>query len=87
MSEVVDLARLSVLAMNSIDHEAFHQNLVQDTFNSSSYEHPHSVLLQPIFSNLHANDAKIVGILLAVIPWDKYLVDLLPQGVNGIFVV
>jgi len=73
--------------MNPIDHEAFHQSFVQDTGNSSSFEHPHSVLLQPIFSELHAEDTEIVGVLLAVIPWDRYMVDLLPHGVNGIFVV
>jgi hypothetical protein len=79
------LDRLGETVVKLADHEAFHASLVKyvkDTTNST-YEHPHCALFQPIFEQLH-DDSKIVGFLNGIVPWDRYLVDLLPDGVRGI---
>lgn len=53
-----------------------------------STAHPHSALLYPIYSNLNSDlHSNIVGFLVAILPWDFYFRDLLPQGTNGIIVV
>jgi class 3 adenylate cyclase len=83
------VARLDRLGNNAVkleDHEAFHESLVdfvKDSTNST-YEHPHCVVLQPIFEQIHNDSSAIVGFLHGILPWDRYLIDLLPDGVRGI---
>jgi len=48
--------------------------------------HPFSVLMQPIFEDFE-KDSRLVGVLTAVLPWDHYLENILPKGVNVIVVV
>ena len=48
--------------------------------------HPHSIAAQPIYSSL-SRETKVVGYLFAVVAWENFLVNLLPDGVNGIFAV
>jgi hypothetical protein len=50
----------------------------------SAYGHPHSVIMQPVFKTLNDDSSEIVGIITGVVPWDRYLIDLLPEGVKGI---
>jgi hypothetical protein len=49
--------------------------------------HPHSILAQPIFNRLKDESSSVSALLLAVIPWDRYVVGLLPEHVKGIYVV
>jgi hypothetical protein len=44
---------------------------------------PQSLLVQPIFEDF-GNDARIVAILVAVLPWDKFFENLLHEGVERI---
>jgi hypothetical protein len=50
---------------------------------------PHSRLVYPIFENSLQNDAnaKVVGLIMNALSWDKYLQDILPQGVAGIYCI
>jgi hypothetical protein len=49
-------------------------------------EQPHTVIVTPIRSNFGPNGG-FVGLLSAVISSDKFLSGLLPEGVNGVYVV
>lgn len=48
--------------------------------------HPHSFLLQPVYERLSSND-ELGGVVVAVIPWDSYFLNLLPNNIVGIDVV
>jgi hypothetical protein len=89
LSEVGNFGRLSGSAVNPQEHSDFHDGFVDSQSDDPSlfrYDHPHSVLIQPIFRELgDVNDSsEVVGLLQAVVPWDRYLTNLLPEGVDGI---
>jgi hypothetical protein len=69
--------------------EAHHQSL-HDTFHTDSrvsrMVHPHSIAAQPVYDSMSRN-TKVIGYLFGVIAWDTFLVDLLPEGVNGIMLI
>lgn len=54
---------------------------------SSSVQHPRSIAAQPVYNKLDTSTQKIVGYLYSIVSWDYYLFNLLPFGVNGIYVV
>jgi hypothetical protein len=85
-TQVEDISRLAGVGVSFEDHEAYHASLVDwdNDVNASAYAHPHSVLLEPVFRKLTDDTSEIVGIISGVLPWDRYLVDLLPEGVRGI---
>jgi hypothetical protein len=49
--------------------------------------HPHSIAAQPVYNKLEASTNKIVGYLYSIIAWDFFLVNLLPEGVTGVYVI
>lgn len=53
---------------------------------NNTSEYPESLLLTPIRQNRQP-DSPIVAVLSAVIPWNDYLENLLPEGEDGIVVV
>eukprot|EP00977_Amphora_coffeiformis_P001793 scaffold353_cov185-Amphora_coffeaeformis.AAC.21 len=63
------------------DSGGHHRVLEEDRY------HPMSVFMQPVFADLFDTNSPLVGVLHAAVPWDSYVVNLLPQGVNGIRVV
>jgi Adenylate and Guanylate cyclase catalytic domain len=74
------------------DHETSHAE-IRDGDKKNSSEHPHAMYIQPVYASIHdpapdSNDDPqlnpIVGMLTAVLPWDRFLVDLLPSGTAGI---
>lgn len=71
----------SFLEAHSDDHGDQHRALKNDRY------HPMSVFMQPVFADLFDTNSPLVGVLHAVVPWDSYVVNLLPQGVHGIRVV
>jgi hypothetical protein len=80
-----DLYGLSGLASTEEDHEAFHaQFLVSSDAERSVFDRPHGLFLQPIFRKIYNNTSEVVGYINAMIPWDSYFADLLPEGVKGI---
>jgi hypothetical protein len=85
-SGVEDFSDLSETAFKPEDHEAYHTSLVDwvKDGSSSTYGHPHSLIMQPVFKTLNDDSSEIVGFVNGVVPWDRYLIDLLPEGVKGI---
>mmetsp|Transcript_5375 Transcript_5375/g.13548 ORF Transcript_5375/g.13548 Transcript_5375/m.13548 type:complete len:966 (+) Transcript_5375:122-3019(+) len=85
---VEDLSFMTGTAVNEADHEAFHARLVdwKRDESTSAYDHPHSFALGPVFEVVNDEQSDIVGQVTAVIAWDFYLVDLLPEGVDNITV-
>jgi hypothetical protein len=85
-SGVEDFSGLSETAFKPEDHEAYHTSLVDwvKDGSSSTYDHPHSLIMQPVFKTLNDESSELVGFVNGVVPWDRYLIDLLPEGVKGI---
>jgi CHASE domain len=54
-------------------------------------EHPHSALLQPIYPTYELEEERnqddIVGFVVAVMPWDSFFENLLPEDARGVVVV
>ena len=86
-SMITDLSRLGSTAVSEADHNAFHAQFVEDTNDSNinGYDHPHSLLMVPVFEKLNDRQSPIVGFIFGVLPWDRYLANLLPEsGTSGI---
>jgi hypothetical protein len=66
-------------------HDQFHGN-GDEQREHAPHSHPHTVIAAPVRRTIDA-DAEVVGILAAVLPWDLFLSRLLPQGINGVYVV
>ena len=53
--------------------------------------HPHSALMHPIFSSVDedekGNRGTLLGMLVAILPWDSYFQNLIPSKIRGIVVV
>jgi hypothetical protein len=49
--------------------------------------HPKSTLIQPIYAVVNDRSSELSGILLGTVEWDLYLRGILPDGIDGIFVV
>jgi hypothetical protein len=62
-------------------------SIVGTNVTSLQAEHPRSVAAQPVYNKLDASTKKIVGYLYSIVSWKYYLSDLLPKGVNGVYVV
>lgn len=69
------------------EHLIFHQQFGNVTTDEQAYENPHSTLLQPVFEKLKESNSTLVGMVHGIIPWDRYFLRLLPEGVAGIFCV
>lgn len=88
LSMTVDLSRLGSSAVNEDDHNAFHARFVSQSRNvTSAYDHPHSLLMVPVFEKLNDRESPIVGLIFGVVPWDLYFANLLPKDVSGIHCV
>ena len=70
------------------EHWGFHSssNAGGGTERSSPGTFPHSTTIAPIRDSFHS-DAEIVGFVAGIVPWDLYLSQLLPKGVNGVHAV
>ena len=89
LSAVSDLSFVGNSAIKEENHEAYHQSLVnwRKENSNSTWEHPHSILLEPVYQKVNDQNSGIVGVIAATVGWDAYLVDLLPEGVDGLLVV
>ena len=84
---VVD-PRVSLLADTGLsreDHHAFHAQYVHMTNESNAFEHPHALMFVPIFRELNnPRESDIVALMIAVLPFDRFLADLAPDDADGI---
>jgi len=76
------------------DHQAYHEALVDwdhgdadDDTGGAVNNNPHCFIYEPIYKTINDPKSETVGHTMAYIAWDKYIVDLLPEGVNNITVV
>jgi hypothetical protein len=47
------------------------------TTTRTGFEHPHSLVIRPVYEQIHDKTSRIVGLVHAIVSWDVYLVDLL----------
>ncbi|CAB9507180.1 Receptor-type guanylate cyclase gcy [Seminavis robusta] len=89
LTDTVAVENLANRAIKLEDHEAYHASLVDyvNEEGESAFMHPHSAVMVPVFERLHDPESRIVGTFAVVITWDRYLVNLLPEGVDGIICV
>jgi hypothetical protein len=67
------------------DHLAYHNTLVRRSLvNVTAEDLPHFGFVYPIFEQAYNVSSRVVGTLLAILPWDRYMINLLPKGVVGI---
>ena len=60
---------------------------VLDEFTVTAGEIPHSVLMAPVYDSFDSESRSLAGVIHGTLPWDSYLTELLPPGVNGIIAV
>jgi hypothetical protein len=77
--ELTDLA-----SKEEEDHEAFHAQFLVSPDTESAYVRPHGFFTQPIFREIYNDTSEVVGYINALISWDSYFANLLPEGVKGI---
>jgi hypothetical protein len=85
-AKVIDMSALAKLSVKQEDHERYHSSLVKYKSNgtTSTFQHPHCPFMFPVFQVPRDSNSRIVAVLIALLPFDRYLVNLLPQGVRGI---
>ena len=88
LSEFVDVGPLYKGLFTESEHWQLHDQFhgAGDGVGHSARDHPHTLITAPVRRTIDT-DADIVGILAAVVPWDLYLSRLLPEGIDGVFVV
>jgi hypothetical protein len=90
--KTVDIVREGVLGetfdertLKQADHAAYHaQFLVSSDVESSAFKRPHAFFFQPVFREPFNDASEIVGTVNAMLPWDRYFANLLPEGIKGI---
>jgi hypothetical protein len=50
-------------------------------------KHPHTSLFFPIFESAQDHTSEVVAMIVSILPWDNYLTNLLPQGVDGVYAI
>jgi hypothetical protein len=86
LGKVIDMSALAKLSVKDEDHERYHASLVKYKSNgvTSTFQHPHCPFMFPVFQIPRDSNSRIVAMLVALLPFDRYLVNLLPHGVRGI---
>ena len=74
---------LQDLMGTAVDHGRTHA----ENEGTADVPHPQSISAQAVFQGLSDDQLFAVGYIFTIISWDKYLINLLPQGVHGIVVV
>ena len=70
--------------------KAYHAQFVTNLDTSdatTAFERPHCGFMQPVYKDMFNTSSEIVATMQAGVPWDRYLVNLLPPNVTGIHVV
>jgi hypothetical protein len=79
-----NLYRLGGLAYKEGDHEKFHAPFLTSSDTETAWKRPHTLFHEPIFRELYNKTSEVVGYVNALVPWDRYFANLLPEGVKGI---
>lgn len=72
-------------AVSKEDHRAFHAQYVQLTNETDTFLNPHTTMFVPVFRELtNPRESDIVALIIAVLPFDRFLADLAPDDAEGI---
>jgi class 3 adenylate cyclase len=71
-----------ILDVIEVKHVVFSEVVdLYATQDEASYE-PSSYIFEPVFETFE-KDSRVVGFIIAVLPWNSYFVNLLPEKTNG----
>jgi hypothetical protein len=86
LGQSMDMTGLAQGSLNFEDHEQHHASLVnyKSPVTNSTLQHPCCAYLCPVFESSRNRTSTVVAILSALLPFDRYLLNLLPPGVHGI---
>jgi hypothetical protein len=80
--EMIETPVLLSVGIQPEEHLAYHNRLVQrNQANVTAEDLPHFGFVYPIFEQAYNVSSRVVGTLLAILPWDRYMINLLPEGV------
>jgi hypothetical protein len=80
--EIVQFPALYSVGIQPEQHLAYHNTLVRrNQVNISAEDLPHFGFVYPIFEQAYNVSSRVVGTLIVVLPWDRYMINLLPDGV------
>ncbi|KAL7558743.1 hypothetical protein ACA910_010899 [Epithemia clementina (nom. ined.)] len=83
-----EIGRLARTGVSSSDHDTYHEQFVDwDKSKGDAFLNPHGSYVEPVFNETHNRQSEIVGYLVAFVPWDAYIANLLPDGAEGVVVV
>ena len=88
-SQIVEISGLAKDDLfGTENHVEFHEQFVDNALNvSSALTMPHAYLVEPVFSEVGNPNALVVGYLQGLVPFDRLLQNVLPEGVRGVIVV
>lgn len=83
--------KVSLLADTGLSrsaHKKFLENYVVFEEGVGPFDHPHATVTVPLFRELNnAKESEMAGFIMAILPFDIFVGDLLPDGVDGIYAV
>ena len=83
-AQVQDMSGFSSRVVTPEEHARIHRQYGSNATAEDVSDHPHSFLVSPVFDELGNPKAELKGLLQSVVDWDRYLINLLPEGVNGV---
>jgi hypothetical protein len=88
-TQKVDISALAKDQLFGTDtHVTYHEQFLVNKLNvATALETPHAFLVEPVFQKVGDPTALVVGYLQALVPFDRFLWNVLPQGVHGVYVV
>ncbi|GKY99152.1 hypothetical protein MPSEU_000870700 [Mayamaea pseudoterrestris] len=88
-TQIVDIGALAKDNLFGTDnHVAYHEQFLDNKLNvSSALSTPHAYLVEPVLSRVGDPTALVVGYLQGLVPFDRLLQNVLPEGVSGVYVV
>ena len=88
-TQVVDISPLAKDTLFGTEtHVDYHEQFLVNELNVSTALHtPHAYLIEPVFTETSDPTATVIGYLQALVPFDRFLWNVLPDGVSGVYVV
>ena len=88
-TQLVDISALAKDTLFGTEtHVDYHEQFLVNELNVSTALHtPHAYLIEPVFTETSDPTAIVIGYLQALVPFDRFLWNVLPEGVSGVYVV
>lgn len=88
-SQIVDITALSKDELfGTTTHVKYHEQFLDNELNvTSALATPHAYLVEPVFERVGDPLSLVVGYLQGLVPFDRFLQNVLPEGVRGVYVV